>query len=154
MAPIAMSRTFSSLAIHLVFRTLRHEPSILSGTRIPLHKYLYGIARNLDCETLAINGTADHVHLLVEVPPRLAIAELVRTIKCNSSTWVSDRLGCRFRWQAGYGAFAVSRAIVPRVRRYIDRQEEHHRRGTYREELERFLREAGFDPDPRFTRGD
>lgn len=149
-----MGRTFSSLAIHVVFGTLRHEALILSETRIPLHKYLYGIARNLDCETLAINGTADHIHVLVELPPRLAIADLVRTLKCNSSTWASDRLGCRFRWQAGYGAFAVSRAIVPRVRRYVDRQEEHHRRVTYREELERFLREAGIDPDPRFIAGD
>ena len=148
-----MGKTFSSLAIHLVFGTHRHEPSIVSTIRIPLHKYIYGIARNTGCETLAVNGTSDHLHMLVELPPKLAIADLVRTIKSNSSTWASDRLGCRFAWQSGYGAFAVSRSLVPRVRRYIERQEEHHRHVTYREEVERFLREAGMAIDPRFMDG-
>ena len=149
-----MSRTFSSLAVHIVFGTYRHRPAIVSSIRIPLHKYIYGIVRNTDCLPLAINGTIDHVHILVELPPKLAVADLVRTIKSNSSAWASERLGCRFRWQSGYGAFAVSRSVVPRVTRYIERQEEHHRRTTFRKEMERFTAEAGFELDPRFLESD
>jgi len=108
--------------------------------------------RELGGKLLAANGTADHVHLLMRLPPRLALADAVRVVKTNSSRWVhqSRALRRRFQWQAGYGAFSVSQSNVPEVVRYIRNQEQHHRRESFREELLAFLKRHGIEYDERY----
>jgi len=100
----------------------------------------------------AIGGVEDHIHLLVEVPPMLAVAAAVRTIKSNSSKWVNE-LDRRFAWQKGYAAFSVSASNIQAVERYIGRQEEHHRKISYEDELIALLRKHGITFDPNFVFG-
>jgi REP element-mobilizing transposase RayT len=150
-----MASTFRCIKLHVVFGTRDRVPSITPGIRPRLHAYLGGIARNLDTVPLMIGGVEDHVHLLLDVPPKLAPADLIRALKSNSSGWVHDTFprASKFHWQTGYGAFSVSPTAVPNVMRYIEQQEEHHRRASYGDEMRRILREAGLAFDERWLAG-
>jgi putative transposase len=116
-----------------------------------LWAYLGGIVRNLDGKALAVNGTADHVHLLVSLPPTVCIADTIRVVKPNSSKWEREKLHPSFGWQNGYGALSVSLSGAVEVMEYIRRQEEHHRRMTFQEELVAILKKHGIEYDERYV---
>ena len=144
-----MPHTHSSLSAHIIFG-VKNRASALPPAIIPrLISYIGGIARNLDCVLLAGNGMPDHQHLLVSMHPARAPAAVVRDVKANSSSWVKEHLGRDFAWQAGYGIFAVSASLVPRVRVYIENQQRHHQRMSFRQEYERFLERHGIECDQR-----
>jgi len=96
-----------------------------------------------------INGTKDHAHLLVELPPTVAVAKAVGTIKANASGWIHDTWSKRslFAWQEGYGAFSVSRSNRDSVAEYVRSQKEHHRTMRFKKELMTLLRkhDVAFD---------
>jgi REP element-mobilizing transposase RayT len=106
----------------------------------------------MDGKALAVNGTNDHVHLLIKLPPALSVAEAMRVLKTNSSRWVheKDDAGRDFGWQSGYGAFSVSHSNVESVIRYIANQEEHHRTLTFQEEYVAFLKKHEIEFDERY----
>jgi REP element-mobilizing transposase RayT len=110
-----------------------------------------GIVRERKGVPLVINGTADHVHLLVSLPTNESVAELLRVVKANSSHWVHEQFPAesRFAWQAGYAAFTVSASRAADVTEYIARQQEHHRRVSFQEELLTFLQKHGVAYDER-----
>lgn len=90
-----MAQTFTSLLTHNIFGTKDRVASIRPELQSDLHAYLVGIIRNLEGQALIVNGAADHVHLLVWLPPTLAIAEALRVLKANASRWVHENQGCR-----------------------------------------------------------
>jgi len=98
-----------------------------------------------------VNGPADHLHLLVLQPPALAVAELIRAVKGNSSKWIHETWSSRsaFAWQEGYAAFSVSHSARERVELYIAGQEEHHRQATFQDELRSLLERHGISYDER-----
>ncbi|HSN68271.1 MAG TPA: transposase, partial [Thermoanaerobaculia bacterium] len=106
-----------------------------------VHAYLAGIARNLGCEPYTIGGHDDHAHGLLRLKATIAVADVLEKLKANSSKWIKETYPdlARFAWQRGYGAFSVSYSNLTAVRRYIERQEEHHRKTTFKEELEALL---------------
>jgi REP element-mobilizing transposase RayT len=144
-----VSHTFSHLCFHCIFSTKDRRPSIPDELRHRLHRYIRGILRKIDAEPLAIGGISDHVHLLVRLPPALAVADAMRLVKTNSSKWLHETLPGHgdFSWQTGYAAFTVSASAIPDVVAYIDNQEEHHRTRTFDEEFEAFLARHGLQ-DP------
>ena len=99
-----------------------------------------------------MNGTSDHVHLLVSMPATITIAEMMRIVKAKSSRWVREQFSSEraFAWQAGYGAFSVNHSNVEAVKEYIACQEEHHRKVSFQEELLSFLRKQGIEFDERY----
>jgi REP element-mobilizing transposase RayT len=135
-------QSLASLHVHLVFSTKHREPLITPDLAPRLHGYLGGIARGANSPLVAVGGTADHVHLLVSLGRQTCVADLVRDLKANSSGWVHENFAAhaRFAWQAGYGAFAVSKSNVEAVMRYIANQEEHHKKQTFQDEYRQFLR--------------
>jgi putative transposase len=147
-----MAHTFSDLLVHIIFGTKDRFPLIDQDLRRELHAYLGGIVKNLGGMPLSIGGVADHVHMLVELKPKIAVSDAVEKIKANSTNWVHTFGGMRkkFTWQKGYSVFSVSRSNVERVRRYIEKQEQHHRRVTFQEEYVRFLKEYGIPYDERY----
>jgi putative transposase len=146
-----MSSTHLSLHYHLVFGTKEHEPLIASAWRDRLHAYLGGVIRTLDGVPETIGGVADHVHLLVGLRATHTLADVLREIKSVSSAWVHEEVGVRsFAWQEGYGAFTVSSSQLKNVRKYIQKQEEHHRTRTFRDEYLALLRRAGVEFDERY----
>jgi REP element-mobilizing transposase RayT len=144
-----MPHTFSNVLTHVVFGTKDHEPLIGAEWRAQLHARMGGIVRELKGTALIINGTGDHVHLLVSLPPDLGVSDAMRVVKADSSRWVNEARRTPFAWQGGYGAFSVGGSSVEAVSRYIARQEEHHRRMTFHDEFIALLRNGGCEFDER-----
>jgi REP element-mobilizing transposase RayT len=101
---------------------------------------------------LAVGGTANHVHILFHLPPKLALAKSVVLIKANSSKWMGEQ-GIKFSWQEGYGAFSVSASNLDQVIRYIQSQDVHHRKTSFEDEFRALLRKHGLEYDPKYTFG-
>ncbi len=146
-----MSSTHASLYFHLVFSTKDRHRWIRDNWEGRLHAYLGGILRNLDGTADTIGGDSDHVHLLVRLKPKHRIADVLKELKANSSGWVHRVIGIGlFEWQVGYGAYSVSSSDLNGLRRYIERQKEHHRVKTFEEEYREFLRENGIEFDEKY----
>ena len=131
-----MPDTYSSLLYHVVFSTKYRAPRLDADLRSQVFEYIGGVVRRQQGVLLEIGGVEDHVHLLVQYRPTVAIADGVRVIKSNSSKWLNEEVVDElFRWQAGYGAFTVGRSMVPSVRRYIRDQERHHQKRSFKDEF-------------------
>ena len=148
-----MGHTFTNLTTHFIFGTKDRRPLIDAEVRPRLFPYLAGVAREMGATPLAVNGVEDHAHLLLGIPPALSAAEVTRVVKANASRWVHEQWPRKtsFAWQAGYGAFSVSRSNVDEVVAYIARQEEHHRHMTFQDEYLAFLRRHGVAFDERYV---
>ena len=147
-----MAHTFTNLLAHIIFSTKDRAPFIDAELKPELLAYLGGMVREVNGQAYGINGTADHVHLLVSLPPTIALSEAMKVLKANSSRWVSEKWRARkaFGWQTGYGAFSVSKSNAPDVLKYIADQEEHHRKVTFKEEFIAFLKKHGIEYDERY----
>ena len=145
-----MAQTLTNLLTHVIFSTKDRKPLIEESFRTGLHAYLGGIVREMGGTALMAGGTADHVHLLIAMPPTISTADAMRIIKTNSSRWLNETHTRRFSWQAGYGAFSVSQSNAAAVIKYISAQETHHRTRTFQEEFVSFLRKHGISYDERF----
>jgi len=150
-----MAHTFTDLLYHLVFSTKNRLPQIDDRWKDDLFAYLGGTVSGIGGSAMIVNGTADHVHLLVVLPQTMAVADALRAVKANSSGWVHEHCSGRrdFGWQTGYGAFTVSESRRESVMRYIARQEEHHRTVTFEDEFLTLLTRHRISYDPRFVLG-
>jgi REP element-mobilizing transposase RayT len=101
---------------------------------------------------LIINGTADHVHMLLRTRPAHSPAEIARIVKTNSSRWIRECCP-DFAWQTGYGVFSVSESNVPAVTKYIAQQEEHHKKYSFQDEFRTFLAKNGISVDEKYIWG-
>lgn len=107
-----------------------------------IHQALFGKAKELGLSIRAIGNVADHIHTVLSIPPKLAIAECVRQLKGGSSHAVNLRSGGGFfRWQDGYGVLSLSEGSLPTVIRYVLAQKEHHVHGTMVATYERWTEE-------------
>jgi REP element-mobilizing transposase RayT len=145
-----LAHTFGNVVLHLIFSTKARLPLIRPDIRPDLFAYLGGIVRELHATALIINGTADHVHMLVRIRPMQSAAELARVIKANSSRWARQKWKTDFAWQTGYGVFSVSESNVAAVSKYIATQEEHHRTRSFDEEFVGFLTKNKIPYDERY----
>ena len=147
-----MPSSYTNLLYHLVFSAKERRPLITPELSADLYPYLGGIVRQEGGMLLEVGGMPDHVHLVARFRADLAVADMMRVIKANSSKWVNERASraVDFAWQTGYGAFTVSGSQLPVVRRYVQRQEEHHRKRTFQEEFVAFLKKHGIEYDQRY----
>lgn len=145
-----VAQTCGNVVVHLIFSTKQRKPLITSEIRSDLFAYLGGIAREMRGTALIINGTCDHVHMLLRIRPADSIAEIVRVIKTNSSRWIHHKGQREFAWQAGYGVFSVSESSIPAVSKYIAAQDEHHKRHSFQQEFVAFLKKNNVAYDERY----
>ncbi|OHB53746.1 MAG: hypothetical protein A2Y07_08715 [Planctomycetes bacterium GWF2_50_10] len=114
------------------------------GIRERLLKFMLSVLCNHDCKVISINCTANHVHVLMAMGADKTLSEMVRNIKANSSRFVHEEFPtCVFGWQDGYAAFTVSRSQMETVAKYVEGQEEHHRKIGFDEEFVGFLKRHG-----------
>lgn len=138
-----MSHTFHQLRYHLVFSTKDRQPLIQQGWEYRLHAYFGTVLESKGAGLIVAGGIGDHIHLLLWAKPVHAPADLVKTLKANSSRWVSETFGePEFAWQTGYGIFTVSHSVMPSILEYIRGQREHHRKFTFQEEFREMLRRS------------
>jgi len=126
--------TFTKLYVHCIFTPKGRESLLTNSIREKVHKYIYGIIVEKKCYPVAINGTKDHIHLLIGFPPTIAISDLIRDIKRSSTLFINDqrKTYLKFKWQEGFGGFTVGYRELDHVYKYILNQETHHSKTTFR----------------------
>ena len=140
-----MSHSLSKVWIHVIFGTKDKQPRIVKDHSFPTHRRIAEQFEKHGCQVQIINGIPDHVHVLFLMPNDKSIAEIMKAVKGGSSHWINrqDFMKSKFAWQIGYGAFSVSESQVEAVEEYIKNQVEHHRKRTYQEEVDLFLKNYG-----------
>ena len=148
-----MANTYTQIYVQIVFAVQGRQSLIQRQHNDELQKYMTGIISRQGQKLIAINNMPDHFHILVGQTPNVALSDLVRGIKAGSSGFINDRrwvLG-RFSWQEGFGAFSYAHSQLDAVIRYIQNQQEHHRRTTFQEEYLEFLKRFNVPHDERYT---
>jgi putative transposase len=141
--------TFWRLHYHLIWATFEREPSLITDREKIFYGVLYGKARELGLFVHAAGNIEDHVHIVVSIPPKLAVAECVRQLKGASAFALNHTFGDagKFQWQGGYGALTVDERSLPAVIAYANNQKEHHRMGRCMPVYERSDDEDGVNAE-------
>ncbi len=144
-----MAQSLSKILLHVVFSTKDRQGLITKDVIKDLHAYLAGACRAYGSEAYRVGGTEDHVHIACSLPRTLTVSRLLEQIKKSSSVWIKDKTpGCRdFAWQAGYGAFSLGQSQLSSLMHYIDHQQEHHSKASFREEYLEILKRYGITYD-------
>ena len=147
-----MVNTYTQLYIQIVFTPRDRQCLIPVKYKEELQKYTTGIIQNRKHKLLAINFMPDHVHILLGYNPNQLLTDLVRDIKAVTSKFINDHrwIYGKFEWQAGYGAFSYSKSEIDNVIKYIDSQEKHHARRSFREEFMELLKTFNVDYDEHY----
>lgn len=147
-----MANTYTQLYYHVVFVVKRRRNLIQSKWKTELYKYIVGIVNNKNHKIVVINGMPDHIHILLRAKPDINLSHIMRDIKANSSRYINQRKWVRgkFEWQVGFAAFTVGYSQVDMVINYIERQEEHHIKQSFRQEYISFLKDNGIAYDTQY----
>lgn len=148
-----MPQSYTNLIYHLVFSTKNRQSLITDKIKLRLYDYIGGTIRKQGGIALAINGMADHVHVLAKLRPDKSLSDVLRDLKANSSGWMQEVFPelKHFSWQNGYGAFTVSTSQIEKVKEYIANQEKHHRKfSSFRDEFIKLLRANEIEFDEKY----
>ena len=148
-----MANTYTQIYIHYVFAVQNRICLIRKNWKTDLYKYMNGIIEQQGHKPFAINGVAEHVHVLVSMNPKQAPSDLMYHVKRSSSKWINEnRLAPgRFSWQEGFGAFTCGKSQLSDVVSYIENQEQHHSRKNFIEEYKELLETHEVDYDERYV---
>ncbi len=144
--------SYTKVYYHIVFGTKHRHSTIVESHCEELYKYIWGIVKNKKCKLYQINGVADHVHLLLDLHPSVALADLMKDLKVASSLWMKQSgLFSDFEgWQDGYGAFTYAEKDKEMILGYIKNQKEHHKKESFLDEYKRLLSEHRIDFDDKY----
>lgn len=135
--------THTQIIYHIVFGTKYRSPTLDREYRTILFKYFCGILKNKKCHVYRINGVEDHIHILTHIHPTVALSYIIKDLKLASNSFIKEQ--CLFPnfkgWQQGYSAFTHHYNDKDRLINYIKKQEEHHRKVSWQEELRTLLEE-------------
>ena len=147
-----MSNTYSNLLFHTVFSVKERKCLLAADLRMRLYPYICGIANKNNFKIMAINGTDNHIHILLSLRPDISVSKAVQLIKGGSSKWLHDNFPDLklFSWQEGYGVFTVSLSQVEVIKKYITNQEQHHKKFNFQEEYLEFLKRNKLDFDLKY----
>jgi len=137
-----MKIEYNNLYIHFILTTLHRQPIILENHRQRIEKYITGIVNKNNCHLYAIYANPEHAHFLVSRSPKLS-EEIIATIVAESSERFINQnklCGAHFAWQESAAAFSVSKSDVDKVCKYILNQPQHHRKVSFAEEYEEFIK--------------
>jgi putative transposase len=147
-----MANTYTQIYIHVVFAVEGRQNLIPPGHNDELQKYITGIVSSQKHKLIAINNMPDHLHLLAGLRPDAALSDLIRDVKAGSSKFINEKrwMMGRFSWQEGFGAFSYSRSQLGTVIRYIENQQKHHAKKSFRDEYVELLEKFGVEYDRRY----
>ena len=142
-----MAQSLSQLFIHIIFHIKNNSCTIRNEEKEHLYAYMGSIIKDNESIPILINGTKDHVHILCVMSKNIALAKLIEEIKRHSSRWIKTKNHhySNFAWQGGYGGFSVSPSLHDKTKRYIENQEQHHKKVTFKEEYLLFLKMYGIN---------
>lgn len=147
-----MAGTFSQIFIQYVFVVKYRSNLLETPWRLEVFKYMSGIIAAKGQKSIIVNGVSDHVHVFVGLKPSMRISDLARDIKNNTTLFINEQkfTPYKFSWQEGYGAFSYANSEVKRVFRYIENQEEHHRKKSFKEEYIEFLKQFELEYEEKY----
>ena len=147
-----MPNTYTQIHIHFVFAVKFRHGLINENFKISLYKYITGIIKNNDHKLLAIGGMPDHIHILIGFRATQSISDLMKDVKQSSSKWINENnfANGHFQWQEGFGAFSYSKSQISDVIKYIENQEIHHQKKTFREEYLEILKKFDVEYDEKY----
>ena len=137
-----MKIEYNNLYTHFIFITLNRLPLIQETNRNRIEKYITGIVNNNDSKLYAIYANPEHVHFIISRSPKLSEEYLSTIIEESSERFINENKLCpgKFEWQKSAAAFSVSKADVNKVCKYILNQPKHHRKVSFNEEYESFMK--------------
>jgi putative transposase len=137
-----MANTYTQLHFQLIFAVKYRQALIDPSWEEQLHKYISGIIMEYKHKLICINGTEDHIHIVIGYRPTQLLPDLLKEIKENSSKWINKNYFTseKFEWQGGYGAFSYSKSDLPKLIKYVMNQKEHHRKMDFEKEYLLFLK--------------
>ncbi|MFZ4544995.1 MAG: IS200/IS605 family transposase [Saprospiraceae bacterium] len=147
-----MKGTYSQIYVQFVFAIKGHDNCLQKTFRDQVFKYMSSIITAKGQKSIIVNGVEDHVHLFVGLEPSIAISDLVRDVKNNTSKFINEKsfVKSKFSWQEGYGAFSYSQSHIDRVYKYILNQEAVHKKQTFKEEYLDFLKKFEVQYDEKY----
>ncbi len=148
-----MADTYTQLYVHIVFSVKGRQALIPKHHKSELHKYITGIITNKKQKMLQINSMPDHIHILIGMTHDVTLSGLVKDIKVNSTRFINQKGWTveQFSWQTGYGAFSYSHSQIPKIAKYIENQETHHSKQTFRDEYLAFLKRFDVPYNPKYV---
>lgn len=144
--------SYRQILYHLIIRTKDNSQTLTQSNINELYAYIIGIIKNKSCFVYQINGMEDHIHLLSDLHPTVALADFVKDIKVGSALWIKkEGIFQSFEgWSDGYAALTYSWKDKDMIINYIKNQKEHHKRVSFNEEYKKLLEEQGIKIDERF----
>ena len=139
--------------LHITFSTKNRSPFIDNEVKDELFNYLGGICKNMECNPVQVGGVEDHIHILCLLSRKIALMKLIEELKSHSSKWIKTKGSKyqKFYWQKGYGSFSVNPSEIETVVNYIQNQNEHHKKKTYKDEYLAFLKKYHVEYDERYV---
>lgn len=137
-----MKIEFNNLYTHFILTTLQRQPLIVEKHRVRIEKYITGVVKNNDSYLYSIYANPEHVHLLVSKSPKISEEKLISVVAESSAHFINDKklCGSSFAWQQSAAAFSVSKSDVDKVCKYILNQPEHHKKRSFAEEYDKFMK--------------
>jgi len=147
-----MPNTFSQIYVQIVFAVYSRQSLINANWEESLYKYITGIVQKKEQKMLSINGMPDHIHFLIGMKPTCCLSDIIREIKKSSNNYIKENsfTKLKFSWQEGFGAFSYGHSQLDNVIKYINKQKEHHKKKTFKEEYIDLLQKFNVSFDDRY----
>jgi len=147
-----MANTYTQIHLQFVFAVKYRAALIAPSWKENLHKYITGIFQSNEHKMLQINSMPDHIHILTGFRPHQSISGIIQNVKTESTKWIKENkfTSSAFAWQGGFGAFSYRKSEVPDLIRYIQNQEQHHKKQTFLEEYINTLDDFGIEYDLKY----
>jgi len=144
--------SYTCLRYHITYSTKERRTWISPELLPRICEYMGGMIRQVKGHPILINGPEDHLHVVCSIPPTITVADFIRDLKSNCTSWIHDTFPDLrdFCWQDGYAAFTVSPTVLPRLLNYVLAQQEHHKKVSFRDELIWLLKNHGIGFDERY----
>jgi putative transposase len=141
-----MSHSHNKIWVHAIYATKDRQPLISLDIERRAYEHMREQLAEAGCPVRIINGMPEHVHLLFLLNPQKALTDVLKQVKGNTSHWINEQelIVEKFAWQTGYAAYSVSESQLDKVYNYILNQKEHHKKQTFTQEYEEFVRLHGF----------
>lgn len=148
-----MSQSLNKVFVHITFSTKYRQNLIDEAIKNSLFEYIGGVCKGIECYPIQVGGYQNHIHILCVLSKKVTQMKLLEEVKKRSSKWIKtqgEKYG-NFYWQDGYGIFSVNPHEVDVVIKYIQNQEEHHKKRTFNEEYIGFLKKYNVEYDERYV---
>ena len=131
-----MANTYHQIYLQTVFAVKYRNAVLDKAWRSKIQGVIGNLISETGCKTIIVNGVEDHMHCFLGLKPVVWVSELMKTVKARSSKYINDHSLTkeRFEWQEGYGVFSYRHHDIDQIYKYIQNQEDHHRKQSFREE--------------------